>query len=740
MTDILGYSLIFVVTFILSILAYQMIGRLDFVVKFRKKNLFYVGIIFIDIVVVCSVATLLTMLLGLDIAVVITEIIISAVLARPISSFYKIHRHPHFSIKKYFTKLPEKIETITAVIPNYNYANYLEERVASIVNQKYPISELIILDDCSSDNSIKVINQIVKELGQSHPNIKVRTILNSENSGNVFKQWAKAFKYATGDYVWICEADDLCSPYFLKQVMQGFLKNSKTVLAYSESAIVDQDGKRIRSDFREDIDYYKSGHWDRSYMIAGKKELARYTAVNCTIANVSSVVFKNNADIPFEKYLKTSQTFHLAGDWYFYARVFTHGDIFYNAESLNTYRSHAGSVSKETDNIVHYQEITRVQDDISKNVKVSDNAKILIRLRRELLRRNWFLGDDIFKYKDVSLEKLCAKHKITEEVLLSIIIPVHNVEKYLRDCLDSIFMDLPNRTEVIIIDDSSSDRSPEIIKEYQKKYPDIIIARRIKHGGAASARNEALEIARGRFIAFIDSDDFVSRYAYSTMLKKIIDEKSDFIHCDIAMRYSPTRVEIYEMENMRHKDQIARIFDVGLVASPCNKMYDKKLLDGIIFPKTSMNEDVAIIPQIILKAKKISYTNIPFYNYVQHSSSVQHRVFDSQRFVIFDNVKQCLEAILEQGIDKKNYNVVSGLLACHQLFALLIWVITKEQDKSTRLGYIKIFCEKYIDLKIPKNNIYIKKFLREYNLPKLIDTIYKQDVYKIDKYLKQYQK
>ena len=298
-------------------------------------------------------------------------------------SFYKIRKTrslPHSSTRH---------KTVSAVIPNYNYARFLKERVDSIVNQKYPISELIILDDCSIDESPEVINRIIQDLVESHPKLKTKVIVNPENSGNVFRQWAKAFKYASSEFIWICEADDTCSPYFLKKVMPAFGKDQEVVVAYANSKMISEKGRRLIRNLHGWADYRRSGHYKHSFITDGREELANYLVINNTILNVSSVVFRNNPDIPFEKYLKEAERFHLAGDWYFYSKVLLHGKLAYNAKPLNSYRSHSGSVSKETDNLTHYQEIVRVQDSIMKDVQIPKEAENLVIRRRKELKRDW---------------------------------------------------------------------------------------------------------------------------------------------------------------------------------------------------------------------------------------------------------------------------------------------------------------------------------------------------------------
>ena len=90
---------------------------------------------------------------------------------------------------------------VSVVVPNYNYARYIEKRLDSIVRQTYPIYELIVLDDCSSDNSVEVIERKLAKINKQYPEIKTRIVKNEKNSGKAMQQWKKGFELATGDYV-----------------------------------------------------------------------------------------------------------------------------------------------------------------------------------------------------------------------------------------------------------------------------------------------------------------------------------------------------------------------------------------------------------------------------------------------------------------------------------------------------------------------------------------------------------
>ena len=146
-----------------------------------------------------------------------------------------IYKNP---MKKLNIENPKKVSVI---IPNYNYANFIIERIDSILMQTYPIYELIILDDCSTDNSVEVIEEKIKDI----KDIKVKFIKNEKNSGGVFRQWKKGFDAATGDFIWIAEADDSAENNFVEELIKPF-DDPEVVLSYCESARIDGENNLIR--------------------------------------------------------------------------------------------------------------------------------------------------------------------------------------------------------------------------------------------------------------------------------------------------------------------------------------------------------------------------------------------------------------------------------------------------------------------------------------------------------------
>lgn len=233
---------------------------------------------------------------------------------------------------------------VSVVIPNYNYARYLKKRIQSIVKQTYPIYEMIILDDASTDESVRVIQNILTEVKAKHPNISIQFVKNEKNTGKAISQWKKGFELATGDYVWIAEADDLSSKNFLAEAMKGF-DDPEVVLSYTESRLINGYGLIMTPNFRWSRDREKTGHYAQNYTKEGFREIEEIMAIRCTIPNVSAVVFKRDAKIPFSQYLDEAVKFTQVGDWYFYSKVLGHGKICYSRKSLNGFRVHGGSVT-----------------------------------------------------------------------------------------------------------------------------------------------------------------------------------------------------------------------------------------------------------------------------------------------------------------------------------------------------------------------------------------------------------
>jgi len=249
---------------------------------------------------------------------------------------------------------------VSVVVPNYNYGKYIKKRLKSIFDQTYPIYEIIILDDASTDGSAEIIKNIVLDTKLKNPEVNIRFVSSKKNSGKAIAQWKKGFELATGDYIWIAEADDLCSKNFLEETMKGF-DDPEVVLSYTESMIINGSGLILAPNFRWSRDKEKTRHYKESYIKDGFREIEEIMAIRCTIPNVSAVVFKIHPKIPYLKYLEEALAYSQVGDWYFYSKVLNHGRISYNRKSLNKFRVHSDSkTAKAKNSKEHFEEIIKI--------------------------------------------------------------------------------------------------------------------------------------------------------------------------------------------------------------------------------------------------------------------------------------------------------------------------------------------------------------------------------------------
>jgi glycosyltransferase involved in cell wall biosynthesis len=278
-----------------------------------------------------------------------------------------------------------ELPRVSVVVPNYNYANYIVARLDSIINQSLPIYELIILDDASADDSVSVIS---KWLTDHH--VECRLIVNSVNSGNVFDQWAKGVAHATGDYVWIAEADDLSAAGFLETVISPMERDRDVVISYCESQQIDERGHVLSDDYQDYRDDICSDHWQIPYIAKGDEEVAKYMAVKNTIPNVSGVLFKRQAIAQiFESHLAEIKSLKRAGDWLAYIKVMKTGKIAFIPRPENFHRRHSNSVIGGSNAVQLLEEIEFVQAIVAREYTLSPTVQrqaetYIDELRRQL--------------------------------------------------------------------------------------------------------------------------------------------------------------------------------------------------------------------------------------------------------------------------------------------------------------------------------------------------------------------
>lgn len=274
---------------------------------------------------------------------------------------------------------------ISVVIPNYNYEKFLLQRVYSVLYQNYKISELIILDDCSKDGSRDLIDEIEENINNY---INIKKIYNKKNSGTAFKQWEKGFVNASGEYVWIAEADDYCEKNMLSLLVDKIKSSSDVMLAYVDTAFIDVSGIKQLKTIKPEIDILNTGHWDKDFINDGVDEIKNYSYLNCTIANVSSCLIKND---DYRNIFEEAGKFKQAGDWYFYISIMEKGKVAFVNKALNYYRAHGNNVTSTTKKEMHLSEIKKIHSINTKKFNLTKKHQEEMKKRIRFLEKVWDL-------------------------------------------------------------------------------------------------------------------------------------------------------------------------------------------------------------------------------------------------------------------------------------------------------------------------------------------------------------
>ena len=261
------------------------------------------------------------------------------------------------------------------------------------------------------------------------------------------------------------------------------------------------------------------------------------------------------------------------------------------------------------------------------------------------------------------------------DIDISIIVPVYNVEKYLEKCIDSILNQTFKEFELILVNDGSKDSSGTICDKYTEKDSRIKVVHK-KNGGLSSARNAGLSIAKGKYIGFIDSDDYINKDMYSLLYENIISTNSDIAICGFKKVYSYndesedilTDTKICVLNNIEALNMMYSENGVDFVVA-WNKLYKRNLFDDLEFKDGKLHEDEFICHQILYKSKQVVYNRTQLYYYLQRSSSIINSDFNAKK----------LDAIYAFN-ERKDFFKNKGL---------------KELQYLTEYNYIKYFFEYY---------------------------------------------
>lgn len=247
---------------------------------------------------------------------------------------------------------------VTVIIPNYNHASFLGQRIESILNQTYQNFEIIILDDFSPDNSREILEQF-----RQHPKVS-HIIYNEVNSGSTFKQWEKGITLAKGEWIWIAESDDWCEPTLLANLVNGIDENS--VIAYCQSVVVYSNGEIVSGNNAKFLEQHVSG---KDFI--NSKMLHRNS-----IYNASMCIFKRSC---YYNINNDYINYKFCGDWLFWINIALQGNVYVSGKFLNFFRKHNKDVSnKAFKNGIFYSEWFKLVDNLEHNKLIDKKTKYML--------------------------------------------------------------------------------------------------------------------------------------------------------------------------------------------------------------------------------------------------------------------------------------------------------------------------------------------------------------------------
>ncbi len=285
---------------------------------------------------------------------------------------------------------------------------------------------------------------------------------------------------------------------------------------------------------------------------------------------------------------------------------------------------------------------------------------------------------------------MCSENN---QLLISIIVPIFNVEKYIRQCVDSILCQTYKEIEIILVDDGSPDNCGKICDEYASIDERVIVIHK-ENGGLSSARNAGIDIAKGEYLGFIDADDWIKPDMYESMLENMIKHDADISVCGSYLSFVNSNIPNYDKKEFLlltpEQAIVESLNGIKFNVAAWDKLYKKSIFEDLRYPEGMLYEDRLIIIEVFDKCKNVVVDTEPKYYYRQRSNSIMKSIHISEMLAAMDMFEQKI------GILKRKYQVTSPSIihsVQNNLLRLRIAIIIKmlRYNKiKKKPGYLKI--------------------------------------------------
>lgn len=290
--------------------------------------------------------------------------------------------------------------------------------------------------------------------------------------------------------------------------------------------------------------------------------------------------------------------------------------------------------------------------------------------------------------------------------LISIIVPVYNVEQYLDNCVRSIITQTYRHIEIILVDDGSTDRSGEMCDAFAKTDERIKVVHK-KNGGLSDARNVGIDIATGKFIMFVDSDDYITNYAVGYLYKLVKETEANISvgRLEVTKKLnSEGTLHTGQVYTYTNKEAIGQLLYANLFSTSAPaKLYERKLFENIRFPVGKLHEDLYTIYKIMDKAHKVVYGSEVVYFYYHRTGSITVSKFSVRRLDAIDALNQ-----LKADININEYNIQNAFSSqiLENIYSYFFTDITYDEIKKYGLWTMvkenrkNVLFDKYVSKRI----------------------------------------
>ncbi len=555
-------------------------------------------------------------------------------------------------------------ELISIIVPIYNKEDYLRQCLDSIINQSYTNFEVLLVNDGSTDSSGIICQEY------SERDSRFRYI--EKKNGGVSSARNLGLERSEGAYITFIDSDDWVEFNYL-EVLYNALRENNTDVAISSYKSYYLDGNfYLRVYSSQEEEFLRIGKRNRDVFL---EEFPKLGKLNHDFHCIASKLFKREL-LESQKF---DESINYGEDLYFFFNLYLKmQSIIYVKEATYIYRQHGTNITLNFTESLALQEI-QIHEQILKSAENQgiasfyylEKLKYIVSLRIE----QFPYSDAIKKYETIVSD---LENRVTyPQPLISLIVPIYNVENYLWMCLDSIAKQTYSNIEVVLINDGSSDGSKEICQEFVNRDNRFRYFEK-NNGGLSDARNVGIIRSQGDFISFIDSDDWIDSTYVEDLYKAALLNDSEVVVSNYKEFHNEQNVYLihffddYYERNYNGEELIQQLpflerKDLSFTTS-WGILFSRRLFECISFPKGKNIEDTRTNYRLFAESYHSTYIHKSLYNYRVGLDSISGNINEKLLIDVFECLteRMAIYAMKDWNVTEEKKNILSNLQMRYQ--------------------------------------------------------------------------